>query len=244
MLSEPASVPPAGVPAADISAAVVGYIDALEERRIAGWAWCRTRPDAPVEVEFRLDGVALKRVVADGFRPDLARAGAGDGKHAFNVILEAPLPVSQPERLTAFIVCGEKGPFVPLINRTGKPPEAVASRQNGASPVARPGPNLQPMLTALATVQKRLDDRIAALGADLRVEMQSGAQSAREQLATLTSSTDVLQTRLDAICAALQERSSAAHAAKAADRNLAIIVAFLGLLSCASLVLGLIAVLR
>lgn len=195
-------------------------------------------------MEFRLDGVVLKRIVADGFRPDLARAGAGNGKHAFNVILEAPLPVPQPERLTAFIVCGEKGPFVPLINRTAKAPEAVASRQNSASPVARPSPNLQPVLTALAAVQKRLDDRIAALGADLHVEMQNGAQSAHEQLAALTSSTDVLQTRLDAMCAALQERSSAARTSKATDRNLAIIVAFLGLLSCASLVLGLVAVLR
>lgn len=244
MLSKPGTVSPEGAIATDISASAVGYIDALEEQRIAGWAWCRTRPDAPVEVEFRLDGVTLKRVVADGFRQDLARAGAGNGKHAFNVILEAPLPISQPERLTAFIVCGEKGPFVPLINRTSKATDTVAGRQNSASPVARPSPNLQPVLTALAAVQKRLDGRIAALGADLHVEMQNAAQSAHEQLAALTSSTDVLQTRLDAMCAALQERSSAAHTSKATDRNLAIIVAFLGLISCASLVLGLVSVLR
>jgi len=60
-----------------------GGIERSGPGRVEGWCWCAARPDAQLTVEILLDDEPVARVVAGSFRPDLARAGKGDGRHAF-----------------------------------------------------------------------------------------------------------------------------------------------------------------
>ncbi len=60
-----------------------GLIEATDCNAIAGWAWDRSRPNQPINVDVYDDDVLLGRVSADQFRQDLADAGKGDGAHAF-----------------------------------------------------------------------------------------------------------------------------------------------------------------
>jgi hypothetical protein len=58
--------------------------------RIEGWAQDRRRPEVPVCLVVLAGERMLGRVLADRFRPDLARAGLGTGRHAFAARLAAP----------------------------------------------------------------------------------------------------------------------------------------------------------
>jgi hypothetical protein len=60
-----------------------GGIERSGPGRVEGWCWCAARPDAQLTVEILLDDEPVAMVVAGSFRPDLARAGKGDGRHAF-----------------------------------------------------------------------------------------------------------------------------------------------------------------
>jgi hypothetical protein len=60
-----------------------GNLELVTGERIVGWAFDRTRPDDPVQVEI-FDGVnAPVTITADTLRPDLQTVGKGNGKHAF-----------------------------------------------------------------------------------------------------------------------------------------------------------------
>ena len=78
-----------------------GRIDAVAGRRVYGWAWNRSAPDEPLEIEVRFDGadVPLATVTADLPREDLA--GAGIGSHAFEAEVELPAGID-PSRIVAF----------------------------------------------------------------------------------------------------------------------------------------------
>jgi hypothetical protein len=78
-----------------------GRLDAVVGRRVYGWAWNRSAPDEPLEIEVRFDGVdtPLAVVTADQPREDLT--GAGIGSHAFEVEVELP-PGADPSRIVAF----------------------------------------------------------------------------------------------------------------------------------------------
>jgi len=81
---------------------VTGYVDGA---RIAGgrveiWGWAHAPqwPGAAVAVEARLGGHVVATSSADQYRPDLATAGIGDGRHAFLIRFDARL-VEEAERL-------------------------------------------------------------------------------------------------------------------------------------------------
>jgi GT2 family glycosyltransferase/glycosyltransferase involved in cell wall biosynthesis len=63
----------------------VGAVEALDHRHVLGWAWYRPTPDEPIDVEILVDDLVVLRVCADQPRPELAAAGAGDGRHGFHV---------------------------------------------------------------------------------------------------------------------------------------------------------------
>lgn len=231
---------PAVVVASD---AVEGYIDGIQHRRVFGWAWCRGRPNDPVDVEIRFDDRVLLTVRANGFRPDLAKAGLTDGRHAFEAMLENEIAADEKARITAYGRRGEDDPWVALVNRTIKPLANTAGRDNGAATLARPIADLQPVLNGLAMLQKKLEERIGGWRTELRADVDSEARAIRDQLTVLASSTEVLQMRVDAVLATLQEGTSASPSSRRGDRTLTLIVAGLGIVSCASMILGLIAVL-
>jgi hypothetical protein len=73
-----------------------GHLDFFTVDLLTGWAWDPARPDEPVDVAV-LDGEqVVLRFKADRFRQDLAKAGIGNGRHAFSLdSLHAALPWSR-----------------------------------------------------------------------------------------------------------------------------------------------------
>ncbi|WP_185731349.1 NHL domain-containing protein [Larkinella rosea] len=83
-VSFPLTVSPASTTA--VTGDFEGYLDKLDCGGIRGWVWDRKKPNAPLTVEFYLDGSAmvLGSTVANIYRVDLKDAGKGNGTHAYN----------------------------------------------------------------------------------------------------------------------------------------------------------------
>jgi phytanoyl-CoA hydroxylase len=64
-----------------------GYVDCVVDGCVHGWAWNPGQPDEAVEIKVLVDGREAARGSARLFRPDLERAGKGDGRHGFEVLL-------------------------------------------------------------------------------------------------------------------------------------------------------------
>ena len=82
-----AELPTADAPAADRPVELQGLVDNATNTRMYGWAWNAARPEEHVTVELRLGEETVATAVADRERPDLAKAGVGDGCHAFELPL-------------------------------------------------------------------------------------------------------------------------------------------------------------
>ncbi len=63
---------------------MIGYIDSIRARTVAGWA---VDGDEPVRVSILLNGEPIGLVLADRFREDLMHAGYGDGRHAYEFLV-------------------------------------------------------------------------------------------------------------------------------------------------------------
>jgi hypothetical protein len=68
-----------------------GVIDIATCAVIRGWAWQAEHPDAPAHLEILVDGGVIGRVVANENRPDVRKAGHGDGRCGFTIRLTQPL---------------------------------------------------------------------------------------------------------------------------------------------------------
>jgi hypothetical protein len=68
-----------------------GHVDRIEDGWIVGWGWTPKRPAEPIQLEVFIDGASVSRCTAELYRPDLERAGKGDGRHAFEIALPAQL---------------------------------------------------------------------------------------------------------------------------------------------------------
>ncbi|MGQ9368570.1 hypothetical protein [Azospirillum sp. ST 5-10] len=66
---------------------IVGFIDSISGDRVYGWVWDREEPERRLEVEIRDGDRRLGAVVADLPRPDLRMNGIGDGRYAFEFLL-------------------------------------------------------------------------------------------------------------------------------------------------------------
>jgi glycosyltransferase involved in cell wall biosynthesis len=64
---------------------VQSQVECVTRDHIAGWAWDAARPDAALAIQILDNGVPIARVLANFYRPDLARAGIGDGRHSFDI---------------------------------------------------------------------------------------------------------------------------------------------------------------
>lgn len=255
-LKAPASEPPAAIPLPP-PAHIEGYIDGVQDRRVFGWAWCRSQPGDPVDVEIRVDGKAVAAVRADRLRADLAKAGLSEGRHGFEAVLERALSAEDKARLTAHARVRTGAPWASLVNRTTLTAERMAGPAGGATSPARSPSDTQAVLAAIAALEKTVAQGLGRCRAELQAaiagkgiaqaaapvsEADADARTWREQLATLVASADVLQTRVDAICAALQEGGAKAALSRRGDRTLMLVVCALGAVSCGSLLLGLFAV--
>ncbi|MCI4679469.1 glycosyltransferase [Rhodoblastus acidophilus] len=68
-----------------------GRIELIYGRKVEGWACDRSAPDVRVEVEVLCDGVRVGFACADRYRRDLFLAGAGDGRHGFEILCDFSL---------------------------------------------------------------------------------------------------------------------------------------------------------
>jgi hypothetical protein len=80
MSDEPASSPPAQ---AAEPGRLQGRLERADRKVIAGWARDEARPGERVELEVLIDDESAGTLIARSLRPDLAKAGVGDGAHAF-----------------------------------------------------------------------------------------------------------------------------------------------------------------
>lgn len=79
---------------------IKGHVDRLDHTRVEGWIWDDAAPDRRVEIEI-LDGQdVLARMRAERLRPDLARAGLGDGHYGFSLIFPAGLLAMPVHRIS------------------------------------------------------------------------------------------------------------------------------------------------
>lgn len=60
-----------------------GFLDGGDCNLTLGWAWDPGRPGATVTVDIWYRGTRLGSAAANWFRPDLLKAGIGDGQHGF-----------------------------------------------------------------------------------------------------------------------------------------------------------------
>jgi hypothetical protein len=60
-----------------------GYIDAVGESYVKGWAQNAEHPEAPVCLDIYAGGRLIGRTLANRYREDLAKANLGSGRHGF-----------------------------------------------------------------------------------------------------------------------------------------------------------------
>ena len=118
--------------------AVTGYVEALTATAALGWAWTPGQAE-PLKVELRLGAQVVAEAVADGLRPDLARSGIGEGRHAFTL----KTPEALRPRLAELRVFARTAAVLP--------PETVASY-------------LRTILELGETLSRALDEADAAPG--------------------------------------------------------------------------------
>ena len=64
-----------------------GFVEAVDQFQIRGWALDPTSPNDHLNIEIFLDEELLASSTASLFRDDLKQAGLGEGDHAFIVNL-------------------------------------------------------------------------------------------------------------------------------------------------------------
>ncbi len=64
---------------------IKGRIERIEGRTLHGWAFDPSAPDRHLDIDIKIDDAVVASCTANLPRGDLARAGIGDGSHAFQV---------------------------------------------------------------------------------------------------------------------------------------------------------------
>ena len=186
---------------------VNGYIDAIANNRVYGWAWDAQKPDARITVRLQAGGTTVGIVAADLLREDLKGNGIGDGAHAFETAL--PEGVS-PNDLSLLAVCPDTGETVELS------PRAVVRHQPAAG-----GQDLRTAVETLAKshgfIHKKLQTMAAAMEESRRngqpepdiaplPETGSVALSRVQSMEEAVMRVDVLLKRQDETIEALRNR--------------------------------------
>lgn len=93
---------------------VQGYIDELSTQHVKGWMRDLAAPGERLEYEVAIEDDGGSRVllrgVADQADPHLVQLGIGDGRHAFHVLLPAPVTEAERDRLVVRAV-GDNRPL-------------------------------------------------------------------------------------------------------------------------------------
>lgn len=166
---------PDASPAADLQ----GLVDNAAPDRLYGWAWNANGPGERVSIEARLGATTVHATTADLARPDLAKAGVGDGCHAFEIPLDADWIRRRSE--LSVIARAADGTEMVVPVRIRRPPGEVGET------------GMQRAVEALVAGQRRLHEDLRAI-TDRLPEADE-----RDALATLTQSHRDLHERLEVL---------------------------------------------
>lgn len=139
---------------------VNGYIDAITNNRIYGWAWDAQKPTAKITVRLQADGNTVGIVAADLPREDLKASGIGDGSHAFEVAI--PDGVS-PNNISLLAVCPDTGQAVELA------PRAIAGRSESGG-----GQDLRNAVETLAKSHGLMHQKLLTIAAAMEESRRNG----------------------------------------------------------------------
>jgi hypothetical protein len=246
------------------SPAIVGYIDKIDGARVSGWAWDRNQPDVAVDVEIRIGTRTVATVRADRLRKDLARSGTGNGYHAFEATLEAPVTEAERNLVGAIArVEGQPG-SIALANRAGDPP----TLEGTATVVSPPPSDQQRWLTDLAAVRKAFEETLKIAAQDIREAVRGRTLPAttdvapaaapepgiaatleelrarQEELARQMSALEVFHARFDTALRKLERPQTEVSEQADSTKGLRITVVIIAMLSLLSLGVGLYSVLK
>ena len=96
------------------SSTVTGFIDAIADDRIFGWAWDPQRPAARIPIRVEVEGKPITAAIADQAREDLTSNGVGDGAHSFEVLIPRG---TAPDKIHVFAICPQTGESQELTHR-------------------------------------------------------------------------------------------------------------------------------
>jgi O-antigen biosynthesis protein len=82
---------------------LAGFVDVVNEQRIAGWVWDEARPESRLTVSIALAGEVIGKTEASLLRPDLVAFGIGDGRHAFDFVFGRILSASATDKITVSV---------------------------------------------------------------------------------------------------------------------------------------------
>jgi len=183
---------------------VAGYVDAVKDGRVYGWAFDRLRPEARIAIRVMNEGALVLALVADKARPDLAAGSVGDGRHAF----EAELPSGCSELVSVLAVCPETGVEVLL--------QARAPAGADAPPAGTSSEELRTTIMAVAHTQRVLHRNVQALAQSVEAlrgrpqeDPGSGTADAADDLDARIRALESSVVRIDGIIAPLDEAAKA-----------------------------------
>ncbi len=185
------SPPPASREAPPRPAEIRGVVDNATADRLYGWAHNASQPGERVGIELRLGEQVVFRTVADFARPDLAKAGIGDGCHAFELPLTAELVERRAE--LSVVARAADGTEAPIALRIRRSPEATQF-------------SLQRAVEALVAGQRQLREEVNQLTRrvpDAQSDAISGLLAAQQDLTERLDTLMLWLARLDERLAAV-----------------------------------------
>jgi len=185
-----------------------GLVDNAITNRLYGWAWNAAAAAERVTVELRLGDEVVATAVAERERADLAKAGVGDGRHAFELPLKPEWVVRRSElAVFARAADGSEAALALRIRRADVDPTGDVQRVLEAAAQAH-----RQLREDIERLARRLPGEDASPDGLLRA-LATGQAMLAEQQATLT----LWLTRLDEKLAALPEPTGPAPPARRGD---------------------------
>jgi hypothetical protein len=188
----------ATVPARPDTPRVTGFIDAITEDRIFGWAWEPQHAETRLTIRVDIEGKPAAKALADQPREDLASNGVGDGAHAFEIVLA---PGITPEKIRVFAIT-KSGDAVELGHR---PLEATLGADSRTE-------ELRGVVHALCRSQRLLSGRVQSVMDGIEaLKNDAAAKSAEGSVTSRLDALDVAIARIDGL---LREQATAVEALK------------------------------
>ncbi len=101
---------------------IEGNLDGVSsEGVVGGWCWHPLQPGVPISVTVAIDGQVVGTTRATQMRPDLAKAGIGDGAHGFSFALPASMLATTGQlHVSVADAATGQGFGVPCVARLGQ----------------------------------------------------------------------------------------------------------------------------